>query len=40
MSTAAGFELPRAAPLLHFARRVDVHAWPAFAVDRSSSNAR
>lgn len=28
MATAAGIELPPSAPLLHFARRLDVRIWP------------
>jgi uncharacterized protein YqjF (DUF2071 family) len=28
MAAAAGIELPATAPLLHFARRIDVVIWP------------
>lgn len=33
MTAGLGFDLPDVAPLLHFARRLDVHVWPPAAVD-------
>jgi hypothetical protein len=41
MAAAAGIELPPRAPLLHFARRLDVRIWPPRRVDaRESRGAR
>lgn len=37
MATAAGIDLPDTAPLLHFARRLDVLIWPLRQADAASS---
>jgi uncharacterized protein YqjF (DUF2071 family) len=34
LARAHGFELPERAPLLHFARRLEMVAWPIVPVDR------